>query len=95
MPSSKEPPTESGNSRVTTRAANANRHPGAEAVDALRVNIRRDPQVIQAEKLKKQAAKEAKERSQQAEIARKEAAQKDLEEFRARQAANLKVDAFP
>jgi hypothetical protein len=61
----------------------------------LRVQMRRDPQVIQAEKEKKRADKEAKEKVKRDEVAKKEAAQKDLEEFRARQATNIKVDAAP
>jgi len=93
MPTRKEPPAEGDDSRVTTRATNANKHPGTEAANVLRVNKRRDPQVVQAEKEKKQAAKEVREREQRAEVAKKEAAQKDLEEFRAQQATNLKVDA--
>ena len=95
MPTCKETPAESGDSRVATRAANANKHPGTEAVDALRVKTRCDPQVIQAEKEKKKVAKEVKERAQQAEVTRKEAAQKDLDEFQAQQATNLKVDTAP
>ena len=93
MANRKEPPPESGNSRVTTRSTNANKHPGTEAVDALRVKIRRDPKVVQAEKEKKQAAKEVKEKDQQAEMAKRKAAEKDLEDFRAQQAANIKDDA--
>ena len=95
MAPQKEPSVESSDGWVTTRATNANKHPGTEAVNALRVKTRRDPQVIQVEKEKKKAAKETKEREQQAEVANKEAAQKDLEEFRAQQATNLKVDAAP
>jgi hypothetical protein len=94
----KEPPAksgESGDGRVTTRPTNANKHPGTEAVATLRVRTRRDPQVVQAEKEKKQAAKETKEKEQRAEVAKKEAAEKDLEEFRTQQATNLKVDAAP
>lgn len=97
MPTQKDPSAEGDDSRVrvTTRATNANKHPGTEAVNALRVQTRRDPQVIQAEKEKKRAVKEAKEKEQRAEAAKKEAAQKDLEEFRARQATNIKADAAP
>jgi hypothetical protein len=80
-----EPPAKSADSRVTTRSTNANRHPGTEAVDALRVKTRRDPKVIQAEKEKKQAAREEKERQQQVENTRKETSQKNLDEFRVRQ----------
>ena len=84
------PPPESGNSRVATRSTNANKHPGTEAVDALRVKSRRDPKAVQAEKEKKQAAKEVKERDQQAEMAKRKAAEKDLEVYRAQQATNIK-----
>ena len=52
MANRKEPPPESGNSRVTTRSTNANKHPGTEAVDALRIKIRRNPKAVQAEKEK-------------------------------------------
>lgn len=38
-------------------------------------------------------AKEVKERDQQAEMAKRKAAEKDLEEFRAQQATNIKDDA--
>ena len=93
MANRKEPPPESGNSRVTTRSTNANKHPGTEAVDTLRVKIRRDPKAVQAEKEKKRVAKEVKERDQQAEMAKRKAAEKDLEEFRAQQATNIKDDA--
>jgi hypothetical protein len=92
---SEDPPVESDNHRVTTRATNVNKHPGTEAVNALRVQTRRDPQVVQAEKEMKRAVKEAKEREQQEGVAKKEAAQKDLEEFRARQVSQIKADAAP
>jgi hypothetical protein len=79
---------ESG-TRVTTRASNANKHPGTEAKKALQVRDRRDPEVIQADKEKKRAAKEAKEEAQQAEAAQRKIAQQNLEVCRARQAASL------
>jgi hypothetical protein len=90
-----EPPAKTGNSRVATRAANANKHPGIEASKALAVRNRRAPEVIQAEKDRKQANKEAKEQKQQEETARKETAKNKLDEYRARQAAILKDDEAP
>lgn len=86
----KQPSVQSDSNRVTTRTANANKHPGIEAQNALRVQNRRDPKVVQAEKEKKKADKEAKERARQEEAARKEVTQRNLEEYRARQAADLK-----
>jgi hypothetical protein len=95
MPTHEEPAAETGDRRVTTRSTNANKHPGTEAVNALRVKVRREPQVVQAEKEKKQAAKEMKEKVHRAEVSKREAAQRDLENFQAEQASNLKVDAAP
>jgi hypothetical protein len=93
MPPKKPPPTqatvESGGSRVSTRASNANKHPGIEAKKTLQVQNRRDPEVIQADKDKKKAAKEAKEEARRAEAAQREQAQQNLEEYRARQASSL------
>jgi hypothetical protein len=92
MPPPKEPPAKSG---VATRAANANKHPGIEASNALAVRTRRAPEVIQAEKDKKQANKEAKVQKQHEEAARKEIAKDKLDEYRARQAAILEDDEAP
>jgi len=97
MPPKKQPIVESGGSRVTTRATNANKHPGTEAKKTLQVQNRRDPEVVKADKEKKRAAKEAKEEARQVEAAQRQDAQQNLDEFRARQAAGLEHDdeAFP
>lgn len=95
MPPSKTKPTgivESGESRVTTRATNANKHPGTEAKKALQVQHRRDPEVIKADKERKKEAKEAKEDARRAEAAQREIAEQNLELYRARQAASLEHD---
>jgi len=89
MPPKNQP---TGDMRVATRASNTNKHPGAEAKKALQVKHRREPEVIQAEKERKRAAKEAKEEAQQAEALQREIAQQNLEECRARQAASLEED---
>jgi hypothetical protein len=97
MPPNTKPTTvESGGSRITTRASNVNKHPGTEAKMALQVQHRRAPDVIKAEKDKKRATKEAKEEARQAEAAQKEVAQRNLEAYRAHQAALERDDAtFP
>lgn len=87
MPPKKQPTVESGGSRVTTRASNVNKHPGTEAKKTLQVQVRRDPEVIQADKDKKKAAKEAKEEARQLEAAQKEVAQQNLDAYRAHQAS--------
>jgi hypothetical protein len=89
MPPKKKPTDQNGGTRVTTRASNANKHPGTEAKKTLQVHNRREPEVIQAEKEQKKAAKEAKEEARQAEASQREVAQRNLEECRARQAASL------
>ena len=49
MPPKTKPTTvESGGTRITTRASNANKHPGTEAKMTLQVQHRRDPDVIKA-----------------------------------------------
>jgi hypothetical protein len=53
MPPKKQTTIESGGTRVTTRASNANKHPGTEAKKTLQVQNRRDPEVIKADKEKK------------------------------------------
>lgn len=73
MPQKMQPIVESGGTHVTMWASNANKHPGMEAKKDLHVQNRRDPEVIQADKEKKKATKEAKE-----EVRRAEAAQRDL-----------------
>ena len=65
------------------------KHPGTKARKALQVQNRRNPEVIQAEKEKRRAAKEAREELRRAEASQKEIAQRNLEECRARQAVRL------
>lgn len=97
MPPKKLPTVESGGSRVTTRASNANKHPGTDAKKTLQVQNRRDPKVIQADKEKKIAAKEAKEAARQSEVAQREIAERKLETYRAHQALQYEDDleTFP
>ena len=93
MPPKTKPTTvESGGTRITTRASNANKHPGTEAKMTLQVQHRRDPDVIKAEKEKKKEAKKAKEEARQEEAAQREVAQQNLETYRARQVASLERD---
>ena len=95
MPPKKQPTIESGGTRVSTRSTNANKHPGTEAKETLRVQ--RDPEIIRAEKERRKAAKDAKEEARHADAAQREVAQKNLDEWRARQAASLEDDneTFP
>lgn len=69
-----------------------NKHPGIDAKKSLQIQNRRDPKVIQAEKERKKAAKEAKEKARQVEASQREVAQRNLEECRARQAASLEQE---
>ena len=93
MPPKKLPTTnESGDTRVVTRASNANKHPGIAAKNTLQVQTRRDPEEIKADKERKKAAKAAKEEAHQAEIAQREMAKQNLEASRARQAATLEEE---
>lgn len=93
QPPKKQPPTtvERGDSGITTRASNANKHPGTEAQKVLQ--NRRSPEEIQADKDMKKAKKEAR----QAEADQRESAQKHLEARRALQAARLEDEdkSFP
>jgi len=73
--------------RPATRSKNATVHPGTDAKKAL--SNRRDPEVIEREKLERKAKKEAKERQKEEEAERKEAAQRHVEELRAQQAIEL------
>ncbi len=77
--------------RMQTRAANADKHPGAQLQAALR--IRRDPAVIQKEKEEKKARKEAKEHQ----LAQDEAAESEVEEYHSQQKikAQNEDSAFP
>jgi hypothetical protein len=85
----KQPSIQSDSNHITTCTANANKHSGIEAQNALRVQNCWDPKVVQAEKKKKKVDKEAKEQAQQEEAARKKVAKCNLEEYQARQAADL------
>lgn len=87
MPLKEQPPVQSSVSRVATRASNANKHPGTEAHNVLRVQRRRDPEVIIAEKEMKLMAKEAKERAKLAQAERKDNVQRRAQEYRGRQEA--------
>ena len=73
--------------RPKTRTKNATTHPGTTAKKAL--STRRDPEIIENEKLERQAKKEAKERQKVEEAIRKEAAQQHVKDLRAQQAVEL------
>ena len=77
--------------RPVTRRKNATTHPGTEAQKVL--STRRDPEVIEKEKLERKAKKEAKERQNVEEAARKEAAQHRTHQLRAQQAKDLEDEA--
>jgi len=70
--------------RPVTRRKNATAHPGTDAQKVL--STRRDPEVIEKEKIERKAKKEARERQNADEAARKEAAQHRIEQLRAQQA---------
>jgi hypothetical protein len=74
-------------SRPRTRSKNANQHPGVDAVK--RLQVRRDPEVIQKEKEERKRKKEEKEREREEEEARKEASARLVEEYRAQQAVDM------
>jgi hypothetical protein len=76
--------------RPATRPKNATAHPGTDAQRAL--SSRRDPEVIEKEKLERKAKKEAKERQKLDETTRREAAQERVEELRAQQAIEIEAD---
>jgi hypothetical protein len=69
--------------RPTTRPKNATAHPGIDAQKVL--STRRDPEVIEKEKLERKAKKEAKERQNADEAARKEDVQHRVQQLRAQQ----------
>src|SRR3977135_2464803 len=73
--------------RPVTRQKNATAHPGTDAQKVL--STRRDPEVIEKEKLERIAKKEARERRNADEAARKEDAQHRTEQLRAQQAIDL------
>jgi hypothetical protein len=76
--------------RPGTRKKNATVHPGIEAQKAL--SSRRDPEVIEKEKLERKEKKEARERQKLDESARREAAQERVEELRAQQSIENEAD---
>lgn len=81
MPPKKEPEP----NRPRTRAGNADKHPGINAKNALRAkNPPRDPEVIQKEKVEKEAKKEAKRKEEEQIQAREDSAEKFVEGYRAR-----------
>jgi hypothetical protein len=73
--------------RPVTRLKNATVHPGTDAKKVL--SNRRDPEVIEKEKLDRKARKEARERQDADEAARKEVAQCHTEQLRAQQAIDI------
>jgi hypothetical protein len=73
--------------RPITRPKNATAHPGTDAQRVL--SNRRDPEIIEKEKLERKSKKEAKEHQKAEEVARKEAARQRVEELRAQQAIEL------
>jgi len=73
--------------RPVTRPKNATTHPGTDAKKAL--SSRRDPELIEKEKLERKAKKEAKERKKAEETTRKEVAQQRIEELRAQQTIEI------
>jgi len=77
--------------RPVTRRKNATTHPGTEAQKVLS-NRRRDPQVIEKEKLERIAKKEAKDQKNADDAAGKEVAQHHTEQLRAQQANDLEVE---
>lgn len=87
MPQHDKNTVDSPPNRPKTRQKNATTHPGTDAKKAL--STRRDPEVIEKEKLGRQAKKEAKERHKVEEAARKEVAQQRVEDLRAQQAIEL------
>jgi hypothetical protein len=84
--------------RVQTRRTNIDKHPGIEAQAVLRVSKpRRAPEVIQQEKDQQRAKKEAKVREKLEEKIRQEALDRELEEYRAQQEADMEKESatFP
>jgi hypothetical protein len=73
--------------RPVTRRKNATTHPGIDAKKAL--STRRDPEVIEKEKLDRKVRKETKDRQNADEDARKEASQQLIENLRAQQSIDL------
>lgn len=74
--------------RPVTRAKNATTHPGTDAKRVL--SNRREPEVIEREKVEQKAKKAAKEHKNREEAARKKKAQHHVEALRAQQAVELR-----
>ena len=77
-------------SRPATRLRNATIHPGTEAKRAL--SNRRDPEIIEQEKIDRQAKRDAKEQQKVEEAERRKVAQHRIEELRAQQATELEEE---
>ena len=87
-PKTTKAPANPDPNRVRTHAENANTHPGTTAKDALRVrNPLQDPDVIQNEKIEKEAKKTAKQKTIEETQAKEESATRFVEEYRARKEA--------
>ena len=81
--------------RPVTRQKNATVHPGTEAKKVL--SSRREPEIIEQEKIERKAKRDAKERQKTDEATRKEAAQQRVDELRTMQANEIedKESAIP
>lgn len=84
MPHHDKTTPDSPPNRPITRQKNATTHPGTEAKKVL--STRRDPELIEKEKLERKEKKDAKERQKEEAATRKEAAQQHVEKLRAQQA---------
>ena len=82
--------SDSPHNRPKTRPKNATTHPGIDAKKVL--STRRDPEIIEKEKLARQSKKEAKDRQKTEGATRKEAAQRHVENLRAQQAIELRTE---
>jgi hypothetical protein len=87
MPDNNKKMSETPLNCPVTRPKNATAHPGTNAQKVL--STRRDPEVIEKEKLEHKAKKEAKERQKADEAARREVAQHRIEQLRAQQTIDL------
>lgn len=76
--------------RPATRPKNATAHPGIDAQKVL--STRRDPEVIEKEKLDRKAKKITKDLKNAEEAARKEAGQRHIEQLRAQQITDLEAE---
>lgn len=95
MPPRKKAADDTGDeTRVQTRSANVNKHPGTEAQAVLRVSKpRRAPEVIQREKDEQRAKKEAKSREKLEEKVRQDALDKELTQYRAQQEVDIEKES--